>query len=821
MPKNSGFKHLHLLLSLCFLLTGLCSYAQPYTIKGRVIDATTREALAFVNIVINTGQNGSVSDIDGKFTLHSIEPVNMLRFSCVGYQLLQIKPDVTGKEIIVKLNKIEIELPEVIIKPGLNPANRIIKLVFLNSIYNDPKKLESFSYTSYDKMVFGPNLDSIPVTDSLLADTSFTKMKKIFESQHLFLMETVSKRKFLAPDRNFNKIIASRVSGLKDPLFVFMISQFQSNFFYDEVIKILDKNYVNPVSKGSTSKYYFHIEDTVFHKPANDTTFIISYRPFKNTNFDGLRGVLSINSDGWAIENVIAEPARQDEAFDIKIQQLYKRVDGHQWFPEQLYTDFSIKNLALGAGKTKIKTYGLGKSYLSHIVLNPELVKREFNDIEVDVDPTAYHQQEEFWNKYRVDSLDAKERRTYHVIDSIGKAENLDKWGKTMDAVINGRIPWGIVDLNMNRFVRYNRYQGLYLGLGLHTSERLSTRLNIGGYWGYGFASKSTTYGADGMVVLDKQSSTNIKLELSRDVSESGGLPDFGEGLRMIDQANFHNFLVRRMDIADLRKFTLSTGLIRYLRAGISGFQSMKTPAYDYAFVSNQNSDITVLTDQFHYSGITLNFRYAYGEKFIKNTHAKISLGTSYPIVWVQMSRAVKGWLDGEYSFTRLDLKIEMSVYTKYLGKTTFSVLAGAATGDLPYSELFDGRGSYGKFTLFAPASFATMRMNEFLSDRYASVFFSHNFGKLLFRSKWLNPEFVLCANAGFGELSHPELHRYVYINSPSKGYYEAGLLINNLLNMQIENLGIGAFYRLGPYSFPFWKDNLALKITVNFPVKG
>jgi hypothetical protein len=797
------------------------SVAQPYTLKGRVIDASTRESLAFVNIVINNSQNGGTSDIDGKFNLHSSDPVKKLRFSCVGYQLLQIIPDPDEKEITVKINKVEIELPEVIIKPGNNPALRIVKLVVANRINNDPRQLKSFSYTTYDKMIFGPALDSVPVTDSLIADTSFVKLKKFFAAQHLLLMETVSERKFLSPDKNYNKVLASRVSGMSDPLFVFMISQFQSNFFYDEIIKIMDKKYINPISKGSTSKYYFHIEDTVFHVPGSDTTYIISFRPFINTNFDGLKGVLSINSDGWAIENVIASPAQQAEKLDVRIQQMYVRIEGKRWFPFQLYTEIAFNNLQVEAGKKKVKTYGIGKSYISHIVINPELVKAQFSDIAVDVDPDAYHKKEEFWNTYRTDSLDAKERKTYHVIDSLGKAANLDKLGKTMNALINGRIPWGIIDLDINRFLHYNRYQGFFLGIGMHTNGRLSSRFSAGGYWGYGFASKSATYGVVGVLVLAKRKETNLKIELSRDVSESGGLPDFGVNQRLIDPANFHDFQVRRMDLVDLRQVTLSTYLVRYLRAGISGYQSLKTPAYTYAYVSNVNPKITILDDQFHFSGLTLNFRYAYGEKFIKNTHTKMSLGTGYPIVWVQLSHAVKGWLDGEYTFSRLDLKIEKSFYTRYVGNTIICLSTGSASGEMPYSELFDGRGSYGKFTLFAPKSFATMRMNEFVSDRYASVFLMHDFGKLLFRSKWLSPEFVLCANAGFGGLSHPERHRYISIRTPDKGYFEAGVMINNLLNLQFYNLGFGSFYRLGTYSFPFWKDNLALKISVNFPVKG
>ena len=49
-------------------------------------------------------------------------------------------------------------------------------------------------------------------------------------------------------------------------------------------------------------------------------------------------------------------------------------------------------------------------------------------------------------------------------------------------------------------------------------------------------------------------------------------------------------------------------------------------------------------------------------------------------------------------------------------------------------------------------------------------------------------------------------------------GYYESGLLVNNLVNLGIYTLGVGAFYRWGPYSFDQAWDNVALKVTMIFP---
>ena len=49
-------------------------------------------------------------------------------------------------------------------------------------------------------------------------------------------------------------------------------------------------------------------------------------------------------------------------------------------------------------------------------------------------------------------------------------------------------------------------------------------------------------------------------------------------------------------------------------------------------------------------------------------------------------------------------------------------------------------------------------------------------------------------------------------------GYYESGLLVNNLVDLKLYNIGIGVFYRWGPYSFPYALDDFAFKLCVIFP---
>ena len=345
--------------TLLFLLCLALTVDGQNFVTGKVLDAETKEPLAFVNIVTNNSNIGTATDIDGKFSISSERQIEFLSLSFVGYKpkTFYLKGKSRGLEIY--LEKTSFELSEVVVVAGENPAHRIIRNVLANRDKNDPEKIPSFAYTSYEKLVFPVDPLDLKEAEKKEDDTSAANLKKFLKDKDFFMMETVTERKFMAPDRNHEKILASRVSGFRDPLLVFLSTQLQSSTFYREMIRISDKNYINPISKGSTRKYYFQLEDTTY-TARGDSVFIISYRPRINTNFDGLQGILSINSHRWAIQNVIAGPARDESGLTIRIQQMYELINDSTWFPVQLNTDIIFKNVMVN----DVMPVGRGKKYI-------------------------------------------------------------------------------------------------------------------------------------------------------------------------------------------------------------------------------------------------------------------------------------------------------------------------------------------------------------------------------------------------------------------------------------------------------------------------
>ncbi|MGZ4040381.1 MAG: DUF5686 family protein [Bacteroidia bacterium] len=798
-------------------------YAQTITIRGKVIDATNSQSLPFVTLLIKNTQKGTLTDIDGKFELTFPDSIKApsLQVSYISYQprtiLLSDFPD--QQKIVIKLKTQGIALNEVIVAAGENPAHRIIRTASKSRDKNNPEKMRSFSYSSYNKFFvtadLSANIDSVSAED-----TTLNGIAKFLKKQHLFLMESATKRDFLHPDRNHETIMASRVSGFKNSPFAMIATQMQSFSFYDDFITVVDEKYLNPLSDGSTRKYFFAIEDTLYD--GKDSVYVISFKPRKNKNFMALKGVLYINTNGYAVQNVIAEPDRPDDyALSIKVQQKYQFIDGKQWFPVQLNTDWVWKNASVASKKDptqKANMKAVSRSYVKDIVLNPELKKREFNEVEVDVDKKSDSRDDAFWNIYRGDTLSVKERRTYKTIDSVGKAENLEKKFMMLEALLTNKLPIGIFDLNLDKILKANDYEKIRLGIGLHTNQKLSKAFTIGGYFGYGFGDKAFKYGGDLSVFLWKKKELAFNALYESDLTESGGTKFF-ENVRTLNSSElYRDIYVSVFDHIQKYQSSFSFRFLKYLRAHVFVNHQQRFGPSMYGTTAKDGT--TTLRDTFNFNEAGVQLKFLYREKFIQTLRSKLSLGSDYPVLFVNVAKGLsQTYFDqkGDFDYWKIDVKIEATKTYKTIGSTRFQLLGGQVIGSLPYTMLYNNRGSlYGKFNVSAGNTFETMGLNEFASDQYAALFLNHNIGRFLKFRKKFNPELELVHSMGIGSISNPLSIYNVSVSGMEKGYFESGVRLLHLYRSGFSTFGVGAFYRYGPYAKVNPTDNLAVKMVLS-----
>jgi hypothetical protein len=809
-----------LTLSTGLPVSGQLVSGEPDPLRGRIIDKKTRRPLAFVNITYLASGQGTVSNIDGAFSIASSQDMDFLKFSYVGYhpRLIEKEDLRPGKTLLIELEQKAYDIAEVKILPGINPAHRIIHLASDNRKLNNPEKHRSFSYTTYSKMYFTMDIDSMfrVGTDSLGndRDSSRQDLGKFLEKQHLFLMEFVSERKFKPPDKNKEVVTASRVSGFRDPSFTLLASQIQSTSFYDELIMIWDKKYLNPISNGSTRKYLFILEDTVYTEQM-DSLFVISYRQLKGRNFDGLKGILHINSRGYAIENVIAEAEETEGIFRIRIQQKYDYIDDQQWFPAQLNTDIILSPKNTEANGKPVKLLGIGKSYLSDIKLDPEFKNREFDHIELDVDDAAHKQDEHYWSQYRVNPLTRKDSNTYHFIDSVGKEAHLDRTLKIFETFAAGYIPIGFLNLDYRSLIHWNQYEGFRFGAAAETNEKIAWWFSIGGKVAYGTRDKRLKYGGHLKFNLNYRKDAWLKFKYDNDVVETAGFR-FLDKPPITSSEIFRSFLIAQKDIMEEKALELQFPALRYVKINTYFSQATRQVTSDYRYVvSTPEGELE--TDRFPITETGVLLRYAHKEKFLETPRGnRLSLGTSYPVLYANIHVGLPV-LGGEYEYTKVEAKITKTFVSKSLGDTKIAMAGGWTDRILPYPLLYAGIGSYATFTIETENSFATMRLNEFVSNRFANLYFQQDFGKLLFRRGQFQPGIVLATNVGFGQLSYDPNHVNLEQESYEKGYYESGILFNNLLRHLFIGYGLGVFYRYGPYLLPKTIDNFAFKFTIRF----
>jgi hypothetical protein len=780
-----------LFLCLAFIVSSLSAQAD---LSGIIINKETREPLAFVNIIINHNtKTGVITDIDGMFTIKQNEKINTITCSYLGFETKTLQ--ISGHNYLrISLSPKEDQLEEVILS-AKNPAHAIIEKVIAKREENNPNNIKSFQYTSYNKTIFD-YVATDKKTDSV--------MNSVFKGGHLTVMESVTQKKFIAPNLSEETVIGNKVSGFKNPYFATLATDMQPFSFYDENIKLLEIPFLNPISNGALKKYEFRLTETLYK--GEDKIHLISFQPIPNKNFEGLKGVLYINTNNYALQNVIAEPANGLK-MDLKIQQQYQFLENKYWFPEQLNYELQVHTVSEDGDILKVN----GKSYINEVDFNSEIKKKEFSALSVKIEEQAAKRDSLFWTQYRVDPLRNREAITYQVMDSLGEKYKFDRILSYMEKLPQGRIPVKFIDIDLSKTFIYNQFEGYRLGTGLYTNEKLFKDTSLGGFFGYGLQDNRWKYGLEAKHIINRENEFFIKTSHQNNVKEIGsyGLPKSNQifgGLR--------DFMASKMD--HLQQYKVETGfrIFKYLKVNVSGQQDKISPLRNYGFETPE-----LIPNDYQHTAASVRLRYAFREKLVQTPHQNVSLGTSYPVFTLNYTKGFDNILEGELDYQKIEFRAEQDFFLRNFGETSYRLQAGYINKVLPNGLMFTGEGSYDPDILFLiENTFQTQTPYEFLSQEYVDLFLSHNFGSLLFKKGDFNPEIIIHHNFGWGNLDDHTLN----FKTKKNIYLEAGLQLGRLVKINYFNMGYfslnaGAFYRYGAYHLDSFDDNFAFKIGLGF----
>lgn len=790
---------------IAFILLSTVLFAQK-KVEIVVLDEQTREPVSFVKIG-NKSMSPILTDIDGKATLEVKEDV-LYHFSFYDY----LDTNVLGTELInnniVLLTPDSQILDEVVITPGENPAHRIIQNAMDHRKENDPLRNTSFKYNSFSKFYLTGELKE-GIDRDTISDTSELSMYELLDEQYLFLTETASTRTFSPPSYDKEEVTSYKVSGLNNPMLATLASQLQSFSFYDNIFSIGGSDYINPIAPGGIRRYLFVLEDTLFHD--QDTTYTIKFRPRKGKNFDGLEGYLFIHTNNWALERVIASPYGGSALGDLKIIQEYRFTNNKKWFPYELSTEINFTGLQLGKNGN---TIGRSSLYIKDVEFDVP-VKKGFNPVQLEVDVDAANDTVGLEKARGTKSTD-KELQTYKVIDSIGEEANFERMAELLNIVSTGKVPIGKFSIPIDRVLDFNQQEGIRLGLGLETNQRFSRVFGMGGYFAYGFRDKSWKWGGDMNVTFHQKRQIKLELRYRDDLFERGGIDFQKDNFDLTGQSLYRNFFINRLDRERFAGITFSGLVTPNFKVQLVGNYRRIQFTDDYTF-SPLFSGINPATDKFDVAETGVIVTWNIREKIMMLGDRRVSMGTKFPRLTF---KAMKGWdnlFEGEYEYYRLNFNIDQSFTIRGFGRINLQSTNGMTIGNVPLALQQIQYGTGKNWNLVVPNTFETMQAGEFFSDAQSNLFFRLKFLPLKNKTDWTEPQFVIHSAAGIGRMYNRTDHLNYAFKVPEKGYYESGLIVENLLISGFSGVGIGVFHRYGPYAFPDLEDNFVYKLSVTF----
>lgn len=809
-------------------------------IQGVVIDSKTKQPLPFASIVTNTNFR-TLTNLDGEFYIKAKNPFHQITISYVGYKPITVPVAINDKFISIKLIASVENLDEILITAKENPALQIIRNTIKNKSKNNiEKSLNSFKFNTYNKILVTANPDSINgKVDSVFVikkgerkfitlDSSNFKFKKEINKQHLFISEKISEFQFQKGRKKKEVILASRMAGLKQPIYELLAITFQDFSFYNEVYTIAGTKYTNPIAKNALKQYNYKILDTVSTK--NGNSILIYFKPKEKKEFLGIEGVLYIDTQSFAITKAIAE---LKGIVNIKAIQNYLFIkDYNTWVPKDMNVVLkkgdNKENISLFGGAVKFSksqkkdsitntrknnsgdvTYFISKSVNSNIQINtPLIVKRSASTMQFNDD--AHKQNEEFWNKYRTDSLTERGKKTYSVLDSLAKEEGVEKKINLARNILKGYYPTKYIHLNLGKIINLNNYEGLRIGFGGETNSNFSPKYKIESYAAYGTKDKDFKYSFGSSFRLNKETNTWFGANFTNDIKEAASL-DF-----IVENTSFSPINPRNLNISKFFNYkTVSAYLKHDIQPNLETKLQLSSgdykPLFDYQFIS-----ATKNLYEYKLTTATLGLQYNPKNEYMNSPVGKLKIKNRFPQFTFQFSKSVENLLESDFNFTQINFRVLHKI--KRLRKATTHILAegGIVFGDAPISHLYNSTPNYTyknpwrkRVTLAGKNSFETMGYNEFISDRFAAIHLKHEIKSFKITHKF-KPQLTLVTRAAIGNIDNETYQNGLNFKSLKKGYIESGLEFNSLF----KGFGLSAFYRYGPYKNPEWSDNLALKLT-------
>ncbi len=815
--------------TFCLILSVHFAIAQK-TLQGQVIDYDNAIPIAFAKITHNN--KTLTADWEGRFSITITNEKKPIVFKYKGYYDNNYYVSENATFMMVKMIS-DNSQKEVQIHSEQTVNNLVKMMIEKKSVNNPEKALQSFEYKNYEKVLVSAHPEQISSKiDTIVKrnifgvkriklDSSNYRFKKFTEKQHIYQAEKVN---LIQHNEKGLKetVLATRMAGFKEPVYEYLGLKLVSYSIYENPFEIIEIPVMNPISTLGRRVYTYKLMDTL--KIQNRTVYRVYFQP-KNLKSSSLRGLIYIDAETYGVAKAFYKIYGTVNIIATYTFNYMKEFN--LWFPEkrkfQVIKGNNTEDLKILGGTIKFNStsklreqsdasdqaYLLIESKPFDIKINQTTsITQPF--IKIDIPKTSLQVDEKYWNTFSKDSLDKRKIYTYIALDSISEAEKIEKRLLFGKKIINGYVPFKIIDIDLRSIVKYNNYEGFRFGFGAVTNSKLSEKYKLAMYGAYGLKDDGFKYGITPSYQLDKPTNTWVSLSYFDDLSEIGQIQFATQNRR------FRIYDPRPINVSTFYENQTFSAFIesKYVPKTNTFFSITRSeiqPLFDYNFIANDQ-----VYDQYKITTALFALQWNPFSGYMQTPSGRLEIEKRFPKFSLQITKSIPGFLDSNFDFTKFDFKIEHEIPFLSGQKTTFLMQTGISNGDIPLTHLYsiapnnlDKNSLLKRLTFAGKNSFETMYYNEFFSNNYIMLQGRHTFNRLKLAYK-INPEISIVTRTAFGNVKHPEQHQLFEFKTLEKGFVESGIEVTKIF----KGLGANFFMRYGPNALAKFEDNLSLKVT-------
>lgn len=731
--------------TLLFILILLCNVHAQTVFRGKVSDKSTGEPISFAGILLKGTTCGGLTDVDGKFYFKCLKLPDSVVIQYIGYERLAL-PFKIKEEWDIRLIPVKdgFSLDEVVVESGENPAHRIIRAAIKNKYKNDKNNLDAYQYEVYNKIEFDLN----NISEKFKSKRAFKPFAFAFnnidssnkDEKHflpMFMIENLSDVYYSKSIGQKQEIVkASKITGLEDQNITQVMGDVYQNIdLYENDILLYNKNFKSPLCDNALWHYRFYLEDSLFIQ--NHWCYHIRFKGRRSGELAFL-GNMWIADTSFAIKRIefkIHPDANINYIKGAYFAQEFNAIKDH-WM---LIKDRIVMDLNPDLGfqnKSGLGVYGRKSTTYKKFIINgkiPDSLFRSGSDVIVNNNATK--QSDEFWNIHRHDSLSSNEKKIYKMVDTIQSLPAYKTWVNTITFLGTGYKGYGPVEFGeYYNLWSTNQWEGTRFKLSARTSMDFSTWTEYSGYVAYGIKDEAFKYQFAYKQFLKKLPQRRmLMLKYKNDIEILGqNQSDFAQDNLL------GSFLRNNPNIVFTKAMRSEVNYFHEWRAGYSitfNFNDNHLSQVDpkSAFqqkLLNGTSTLPINTT-LHASEIGFSLRLAPGEKIISDNFNPVILNARGLIVKMQYAKSITGFSDLKYDYHKVGISMQSIARIGQLsGYGNVTLAFGQTFGNVPYPLLEVHPGN--QTLIFEDGCYNMMGYNEFITDRFASLWWQHHLEGLI-----------------------------------------------------------------------------------------